>query len=101
MITFEVLSATRGHTTMYIEEVSPEERGKLAKTVQSLLQEGHTIFLMQGDETYRIQGYNPQTNEWVVHTTPHKRKGETRAKTTTRRRASGTKATTVPKTAGG
>ncbi|MBI3956883.1 MAG: hypothetical protein HY340_02735 [Candidatus Kerfeldbacteria bacterium] len=113
MIEFEVLSAIRGHTTMYIEDVDPAKRTELATTVTNLLNEGHVIFLIQGEETRRIQGYDADANEWLVLATPSERKAETRMQsnpslTTSgfgmgrqRRSARGTRATAISRTAGG
>lgn len=101
MIELEVLGAIRGHTTIHIEDVEPDKRKELAETVQRLLQEGHAIFLIQGEEVRRVQGYDAQSNDWIVFATPQERRAQTRTGPTRTYRARGTRATTVPRTAGG
>lgn len=66
VIDFEVLSAITGHATITIEEDDPNERKNLAKTVTDLLQKGHTVFLLHGEDTRRIEGYDPDKNEWML-----------------------------------
>lgn len=66
MIELEILGTIRGHTTIFIEDVEPEKRAELAETVQRLLKEGHVLFLIQGEDSRRIHGYDPENNQWIV-----------------------------------
>jgi hypothetical protein len=65
---------------MYIEDVNPKERAKLAETIMNLLKEGHALFLIQGEETRRIKGYDQESNEWLVLAEPHESKIAKRGK---------------------
>lgn len=97
VIELSALSSTRGDTTMYIEDSKPEDRAKLAETVQRLMKEGHTIFIVSGDElTTRVTGYDAAANEWIGKAV---KKGK---KTVIQRiKAAATKAVRVPRSAGG
>ena len=97
MIEVSALSSTRGDTTMYVEDSKPEDRAKLAETVTRLLKEGHTIFIVCGDElTNRITGYDAATNEWLCETG---KKGKSSLFSWIK--AAATKAVRVPRSAGG
>lgn len=72
-VKIDLLSSFRGDREIYLEDVTPEEREKLGQTVQELLKQGHALFLIQGEESRRIQGYDQKTNEWLVLASPHPR----------------------------
>ena len=84
MIKLEVLNAVRGEAKIFIEEEKEEERVKLADQVQKMKKSGHAVFLCEsgvassGAEskktTYRIQDYDPKTNEWIVRLKAKKQK---------------------------
>ena len=118
MIHLEVMRIVEGHSNMYVEDVESEKRAELAATVDILIKKGHFVFLIQGEEARRIQGYDAESNEWIVlataqlkpNTTPteevvveegtgKKRRG--RKPKTERIPAAGTRATAVAATAGG
>ncbi len=73
MITMEFLNSVRGDKPMYIEDGTPEERKKLAERLAVLLKEGQAIFLIQGNETRRIVGYDADNNQWQVFAEPKPR----------------------------
>lgn len=102
MVTLEPLSAILGEAKITIEEGKPEERTKLAETVQKLIHEGNAVFLLVGKDTLRIKDYDPTKNEWVVEV--EGRRGRRRKLTTLFQRrvpAGGTKATAIAPSAGG
>lgn len=66
MITLEFCNSIRGDAPMYIEDSNPEQRKLFASKLMELLQEGQAIFLIQGEETRRIQGYDDVNNQWIV-----------------------------------
>lgn len=71
MVTMEFLNSVHGDKPMYIEDDTPEERKKIAEKLAVLLKEGQAIFLIQGDETRRITGYNEAANQWEVFAEPY------------------------------
>lgn len=112
MIELEIMSVVSGHSTMHIEDVEPKKRVELAKTVGTLLKGGHIVFLIQGEESRRIKGYDAETNEWILLSTPHKKPktgteqdvpatGKKRRGRPPRISAEDTKATAIATTAGG
>ena len=66
MITIEFCNSIRGDAPMYIEDGDPEQRKKFASRLMELLREGQAMFLIQGQETRRIQGYDEASNQWIV-----------------------------------
>lgn len=114
MVSLEILGTVSGHTTMHIEDVEPDKRAELATTVQQLLKQGHAIFLVQGEESRRVVGYDDKGNDWLILAQPHeppptateeadtaesKKRGRGRPRT--RVSAAGTEATAVAPVAGG
>jgi hypothetical protein len=66
--TLEVLSTFRGHTSVYLEDPEDvEQRAKLGKRIKKMQQEGFVLFLINKNrDTYRIKGYDAQSNEWIL-----------------------------------
>lgn len=77
MITIEFLNSIRGDAPMYIEDGDSEQRKKIAQKIMELLKEGQAIFLIQGEEVRRIQGYDEASNQWLVFADPKPRPGST------------------------
>ena len=104
----EFLNSVHGDKPMYIEDDTPEERKKIAEKLAVLLKEGQAIFLIQGDETRRITGYNEAANQWEVFAEPRDRPKATYGPTqrTARRErayipANNTRLTAIGRSAGG
>ena len=66
MITIEFVNSVRGDAPMYVEDAEPNERKQLAEKLATLLREGQAIFLIQGEDTRRIQGYDDKSNQWLL-----------------------------------
>lgn len=102
----EVLNVMRGGTPVkpkiYVREGSEEDRRELAKAIEKMIRSGHAVFLLKSgtedavekEADYRIHGYDPETNEWIVYL-PSSQKGKKRVS------AKGTKALSVAPVAGG
>lgn len=111
MINIEFLNSVRGDAPMYIEDGEPEERRKLAEKLTDLLKEGQAMFLIQGDQTRRIQGYDEASNQWLVLSSalprppqtcpPAVRRGRGRPRLYDRVPAAGTRVTAVGRVGGG
>jgi hypothetical protein len=107
MITMEFLNSVRGDKSMYVEDGTPEERKKLAERLAVLLKEGQAIFLIQGNETRRIVGYDAANNQWQVFAEPLPRPAGTYGSTSDRHNgreyisARGTRVTAIGRSAGG
>jgi len=106
----EFLNSVRGDAPMYVEDSDPEQRKKIASKLLELLKEGQAIFLIQGDETRRIQGYDENSNEWLVLSEPHPRPAQAHEPTATPRTrgrqvkripAYGSRVTAIGRSAGG
>lgn len=114
MITIEFLNSVRGDKPMYVEDGEPEQRKKIASRLMELLKEGQAIFLIQGNETRRITGYDETNNQWKVQADPQPRPEQAHEPVAVgqpRRRgrppkhqyfpASGTRVTAIGRSAGG
>lgn len=66
MIEIEVLNCTQGDNPIYIQDDNPSGRSKVAETIDGLLKQGHAIFLIRGQDSFRIKGYDPESNEWLI-----------------------------------
>lgn len=99
-VLLEVQSSFAGHTNVYIEDAdTPAGRDKLAKTVDEMIKNGHSVFLVEADEiksSRRVERYDAKTHEWVLRKPKSdKGKAEIRVPVTE------AKATVVPTGAGG
>ena len=99
----EVLNVMRGGAKIYVREGNEEDRKELAKAIEKMLKSGHAVFLLKNktgtvnvekEVEYRIHGYDPKTNEWIVYLSSSQ-KGKKRLP------AKGTKAVSVAPAMGG
>ena len=98
MITLEVLNVGQGDKEMHIEDTTPEERDKLAETVTDLMKKGFALFLIQGQDSRQIKGYDKESHQWLLLSdakTSPKKAGTQKVS------AKGSKAAAVGATAGG
>jgi len=93
-IRMDYLSTLTGDTSLTIDDKDPEKRAELAKHVTELLQKGYAVFVQDGDETFKVKGYDAEENEWILV----KRRGGKKKEAVS---AEGTIATTIPPRAGG
>lgn len=100
-IVLEMLSTIAGHSEIYFNDVSPSERQKLSNQISELLKQGHLVFLMQGDETRKVTGYDSGTNEWIVQATPKDLPKGVKRRQHMRFSGRGSRAMGVPRVAGG
>lgn len=110
MVTIEFLNSFHGEAPMYIEDGDLESRKKIAPKLMELLKEGQIIFLMQGEDTRRIQGYDEASNQWQVLSDPQPRPKQAHEPGSRRRGrppkydyvpAGGTRVTAIGRSAGG
>lgn len=66
MIHMEVPGVSSGHTPLYFEDRTPEQRAAFAEKITDLLRQGHAIFLVDEDDSRLIKGYDAETNEFVL-----------------------------------
>lgn len=69
----EFLNSVHGDKPMYLEDGDLDQRKKIGPMMTQLLKEGQAIFLIQGDDTRRITGYDEATNQWQVLSDPQPR----------------------------
>lgn len=60
----------QGHKEATFNDESPEGRSALAEEVDGLMRRGYTCFLHQGDEDYKIVGYDTLNNAWLTQLLP-------------------------------
>ena len=106
-ITLERCCSASGDKKAFFNDVEPAERTKLAAIVEDLKQQGHAVFLIDGNskDARRIQGYDKESNEWLVFADPvpapqEKKPGRVR-RTLERVAAAASRATAIGPTAGG
>lgn len=92
-IRMDYLSTLTGDTPLTIDDGDPEKRAELAKHVTELLQKGYAVFVQDGDNTFKVKGYDAEENAWILVKRGSKKKETVKAE--------GTVATTVPHRAGG
>ena len=97
-IQIDSLNTIHGDKEMHFVDGTPEERNALATQIVPLMTKGYSLFLISGEESHQITGYDPETNEWMIlaDTTPASKKG-----VKARVPAAGTKAKAVPAVSGG
>jgi hypothetical protein len=81
MVTMEVLNVRRGDKEIYFEDATKAERDKLAEEMLALQKKGFALFLIQGEESRQIKGYDPETHQWLLLSeprTPPKKAGRER-----------------------
>lgn len=80
MVTIAALNVVKGDKEIYIEDTTPEERDELANTVLDLLKKGFALFLIRGEESHQIKGYDKESHNWIIlsdsKTSPKKAKKE-------------------------
>ena len=62
----EVLNNFTGDSKIELDTSTPEGRAKVKEEFQKLLRAGTAIFLERADKTYRITGYDPETDSLKV-----------------------------------
>lgn len=94
-IQMDYLSTLTGDTSVTIDDGDPDKRAELAKHVTELLQKGYQVFVQKDGDTFKVNGYDAEENEWILV----KRKSCKGKKEKTS--AAGTTATTLPPRTGG
>jgi len=98
MVTMEVLNVTRGDKEIHFDDATKAERDKLAEEMLGLQKKGFALFLIQGEESRQIKGYDAEAHQWLLLSepkTPPKKAGRERVS------AKDTRATAVGAQAGG
>lgn len=68
MINLSTLACQEGDIVIRINDDDPDERKKLARNVNSLLKKGALVVITTKDKKdLRVSGYDPKTNEWILH----------------------------------
>jgi hypothetical protein len=70
MVTMGVLNVTRGDKELYFEDTTKAERDKLAEEMITLQKKGFALFLIQGEESRQIKGYDAETHQWILLSEP-------------------------------
>lgn len=93
MVTIESLNVGFGDKEMHIEDTTPKDRDSLAEEVMGLMKKGFLLFLIQGQESRQIKGYDKDSHQWLLLSDPKTSPKRTSAKDS--------KVTAVGATAGG
>jgi hypothetical protein len=90
----ELLHTTKGDKNKLFDD-TPEGRQQVKDLIEALLKRGTVLFLERGKKTYRVKGYDPETDKLLVGVEV---KDEIKTVTTRGRKA---KVTAVPAISGG
>ena len=95
-------STLTGHTP-YFPDDTPEGRRKLGKHIEAMVIDGLTILVEDGDEVYRIRGYDSDENEWILSRVKSAKPADTSPQPSReeKRDAANTTANVVPQRSGG
>lgn len=66
MVTLEALNVGKGDKEVRFEDVMPEQRDALAEEMLGLMKKGFAIFLVQGEESNQIRGYDKVRHQWTI-----------------------------------
>ena len=66
MIEVEVPGVSSGHEPLYFEDATPKQREDFGKKIVELLKQGHAIFLVDGDDSRLVKGYDAKDNEFML-----------------------------------
>lgn len=69
-VVIEALNVGKGDKEIHVEDTTPEQRDVLADEVMSLMKKGFALFLIQGQESRQIRGYDKETHQWIVLSDP-------------------------------
>lgn len=63
----------QGHESRVFDDVEPENRNALGRTVEGLMRKSYQCFLRNPDDTrvYRIIGYDDHNQAWITSLEPH------------------------------
>lgn len=90
----DVLSVGRGHMRLEIPEDDPVAIAKARTMIESMLEQGYSIFIETSDgKTRRVKKFNPKRMTYLIDAPDEKSKVEVKA--------TKSKATAVGRTAGG
>ena len=97
-VRIDFLNVSLGDKEVFIQDTTREERGKLYETVSDLMKNGFALFLIQGEESYQIRGYDADSHEWILLSN---KKATPKKAGTVKVPAQNTNVTAVGATAGG
>lgn len=61
-----ILHSFLGDKVVDFDTETPEGRKKLSETLNKLLRSGTAIFLERAEKTYRVTGWDPETDKLVI-----------------------------------
>ncbi len=61
-----VLNVAKGDFTSDFDTKEEKARNELREFITDMLTKGYALFLEEGEDTHRIQAYDPGTNEFTV-----------------------------------
>ena len=70
MPTLTFLNVVEGDKSMFFEDEVPEKRAELAQKILELQKSGYALFLIHGQDAWRVRGYDDKENEWVLMSSP-------------------------------
>ena len=70
MPTISFLNVQQGDKSVFFDDDVSEKRAELAENVLKLLHSGYALFLIHGQDAWRVRGYDAQLNEWILLSSP-------------------------------